>query len=110
MTSFTTVEHGGIYYYSFGVLLGSPNANHVMGWLHVPAGERVLVNCTDMSGSRSDRSSFALLKRRYEAEGGVPANSALQSTDSPSDMLLSHRRSLIHYTGSESVVCQYAVD
>lgn len=37
---FTTVAHGAIYYHSFGVWLGSPNANHVMGWLHVPAGER----------------------------------------------------------------------
>jgi len=37
---FTAVAHGAIYYHSFGVWLGSPNANHVMGWLHVPAGER----------------------------------------------------------------------
>jgi prephenate dehydratase len=42
----------------------------------------VNVNSSDMSDSRSDRTRFALLKRRDEGET-VAANSALQTTDSP---------------------------
>lgn len=58
----------------------------------------VNVNSSDMSDSRSDRARCALLKGRAEG-GGVAANSALQSTDSPSDLLstgavLLHGRSL----------------
>jgi hypothetical protein len=43
------------------------------------------VSSSDMSDSRSDRTRFALLKR---LDGwAFAANSALQSTDSPSDLL-----------------------
>lgn len=59
----------------------------------------VNVNSSDMSDSRSDRARCALLKGRVEGGRGVAANSALQSTDSPSDLLstgavLLHGRSL----------------
>lgn len=46
----------------------------------------VNVNSSDMSDSRSDRTRFSLLKGRGVGQR-VAANSALQSTDSPSDLL-----------------------